>query len=87
VQSETALWALALGRSTVRVVVDASRNRTAGLNDADMIVAISTLYGSPANRSSRTIRVARVYTQRRSQSTPGHAGDSVVFTEAWFAHS
>jgi hypothetical protein len=41
-----------------RLVVDYSQNRTAGMTDADMIEAISTVYGPPATRSSGTVRVA-----------------------------
>jgi hypothetical protein len=50
-----------------RIVVDYSQNRTAGMTDADMIEAISTVYGPPATRPSGTVRVApRLETERRS---------------------
>jgi hypothetical protein len=48
-----------------RVVVDYSQDRTAGMTDADMIEAISTVYGSPANRTPAAVRAApRVDTDR-----------------------
>jgi hypothetical protein len=50
-----------------RVVVDYSQDRTAGMTDADMIEAISTVYGPPARRTSGAARVApRVETERGS---------------------
>ncbi len=41
-----------------RVVVDYGRSRTEGMTDADMVEAISTLYGTPLNRISGAARVA-----------------------------
>jgi hypothetical protein len=50
-----------------RVVVDYSQNRTAGMTDADIIEAISTVYGPPATRPSGAVRVVpRVETERGS---------------------
>jgi hypothetical protein len=50
-----------------RVVVDYGRSRTEGMTDADMIEAISVLYGTPVNRIPGTARVAsRVETESGS---------------------
>jgi hypothetical protein len=50
-----------------RVVVDYSQDRTAGMTDADIIEAVSTVYGPPATRPSGAVRVVpRVETERGS---------------------
>jgi hypothetical protein len=50
-----------------RMVVDYGRSRTEGMTDADMIEAISVLYGTPVNRIPGTARVAsRVETESGS---------------------
>jgi hypothetical protein len=63
-----------------RVVVDYSQNRTAGMTDADMIEAISSVYGPPAKRSSGTARVASPFEieQRSVVARWGDAGYTVV---------
>jgi hypothetical protein len=50
-----------------RVVVDYAPERTEGMTDADMIEAISTVYGTPIKRTAGTVRVAsRVETESGS---------------------
>jgi hypothetical protein len=50
-----------------RVVVDYSQDRTAGMTDADIIEAISTVYGPPATQPSGAVRVVpRVEAERGS---------------------
>jgi hypothetical protein len=62
-----------------RVVVDYSQNRTAGMTDADMIEAISSVYGPPAMRSSGTVRVApQLETERSAVARWGDALYTVV---------
>jgi hypothetical protein len=58
-----------------RVVVDYARDRTEGMTGADLIEAISALYGTPLPRASRAGRVAsRVETE--SGSPVARWGDS-----------
>jgi len=59
-----------------RIVVNYSQNRTAGMTDADMIEAISTVYGPAATRSSGTVRVAPQREAER-KSAVARWGDSM----------
>jgi hypothetical protein len=63
-----------------RVVVDYAQDRTAGMTSADMIEAISIVYGTPAKRTPGTVRVApRVETQHGSPLARwGDAAHTVV---------
>jgi hypothetical protein len=50
-----------------RVVVDYGRSRTEGMTDADLIEAISALYGTPVNQIPGAVRVAsRIETESGS---------------------
>ena len=61
-----------------RVVVDYSQEWTAGMTDADIIEAISTVYGPPATRPSGAVRVVpRVETERGSPLARWGGGDAV----------
>jgi hypothetical protein len=67
-----------------RVVVDYEHNKTEGLTDADMIEAISTVYGAPVKRTSGPARVmSRVEAESGSSvSRWGDASYSVVLYRA-----
>jgi len=63
-----------------RIVVDYDRDRTEGMTDADMVEAISEVYGVPATRAAGPARVAsRVETESGSPVARwGDAAHSVV---------
>jgi len=68
-----------------RVVVAYAEDRTAGMTNADMIEAISTVYGAPAKRTLGAVRVSpRVETERGSALARwGDARYAVVLYRSW----
>jgi len=59
-----------------RVVVDYGRERTEGMTNADMIEAVSALYGTPLGRTSRPIGQAAPRLEAESGSALARWGDA-----------
>ena len=62
-----------------RVVVDYGHDRTEGMTDADMVQAISAVYGTPRQRMPGAVRTASLEAESGSTVARwGDAADSVV---------